>query len=246
MAPKKMVQKQTKKKAAMRNSSEEEDLHLSQIDVQYNPDIISNLLGELSNQVDAKCNQIQRDSDFMITSIQQAFHLELIKLPNQVKTMSMKRFKEEFGDSLEAVTRVAINGNTIKNNDFHKNTSRLLQTPSQKFGNNSNQISLQTPAASTQVRFPKEGEVILSANGSPLGQFNTVKKIPKGDLNGKNIIPPTPGLYVPLSSGEVIDMDSADIENLSEQDRQDALLKMQEVMNNMQAIMSKLTQPVSY
>ena len=80
----------------------------SHLEVQYNPEIINGLLQDLGEQVDAKCALIEKDIDFMATSIQQAFHLELIKLPTQVKKMSLARFREEFGDSLEAVTRGAM------------------------------------------------------------------------------------------------------------------------------------------
>jgi hypothetical protein len=221
--------------------SEEEDIH--QIDVQYNPDIVSNLLFDLSSQVDSKCMQIQKDAEFMITSIQQAFHLELIKLPNQVKQMSIKRFKEEFGDSLEAVTREAINGpkqsiNPSLNNKSNRsaNANKAFQTPSHsKFGNQLSQSSL---------RYPKEGETILSINGSPLGAFTTVKKPQKESHN--NFVPPTPGVFVPLKSGEIIDIESADIDNMTEESKQDAMVQMQAVMDNMQALMLKLSQPTSY
>lgn len=227
------------KKKANRTSSEEDELiQLNQIDVQYNPEIVSNLLEDLSSQVEIKCNQIQKDADFMITSILQAFHLELIKLPSQVKQMSIKRFKEEFGDSLEAVTRGAMVGPLSERNvnDFsnkNKLNQKVFETPSHHGKHSSN-------IPSTLLRQPKEGEFILSANGSPLGEFTTVKKAPK---NTKNLIPPTPGVFVPLSTGEIIDLEDVDIENMSQENKADALNKMQNVMSNMQALMAKLSQP---
>jgi hypothetical protein len=65
--------------------SDGSDDGISQIDVQYNPDIIHGLLQDLSSQIDVKCALIEKDIEFMATSIQQAFQLELIKLPTQVK-----------------------------------------------------------------------------------------------------------------------------------------------------------------
>ena len=41
---------------------------------------------DLREQVDVKAALIEKDIDFMATSVQQAFHLELIKLPTQVRT----------------------------------------------------------------------------------------------------------------------------------------------------------------
>lgn len=84
------------------------------LDVQYNPEIIEGILKDLEKQVNNKCSQIQREADFIGTSIKQAFNLEMIKLPTQVKKMSLARFRTEYGDSLEAVTRGAIGGKGIK------------------------------------------------------------------------------------------------------------------------------------
>ncbi len=54
----------------------------------------------------------------------------------------------------------------------------------------------------TTARPPREGEVILSANGYPLGEFTKVKKAPKA--GGSSIVPPTPGGFVPLGkSGKI-------------------------------------------
>lgn len=201
-----------------------------QIDVQYNPDIVASLLADLHSQVESKCNQIQKDSDFMVTSIRQAFNLELIKLPTQVKTMSLKKFKLEFGESLEAVTKgvMASHGKTTA-------SKQVFQTPSHR-----GKMVAQTPGGS--LRNPKEGETILSINGSPLGEFQTVKKAPKAA--GSSIVPPTPGVFVPLSNGEIIDMDDVDIENMTQENKEDAMAKMQAVMANMQSLMNKLQQPV--
>lgn len=240
MPPKK---KATKKKAA--RLSEEEDIQIDQIDVQYNPDIITSLIAELAQHVDAKCAQIQKDSDFLATSIQQDFHLELIKLPTQVKQMSVKRFKEEFGFSLEAVTKGAIVGQSQHVKSSHRTDH--------SFGGNSrasqNRV-LQTPAhskysSSATPRNPKEGERLLSENGSPLGEFTTVKKAPKttGGLFENRMVPATPGVFVPLKRGEIIDVEATDIENMTQEDKEETLQKMQEVMQNMQSLMAKLSQP---
>jgi hypothetical protein len=220
-----------KTKTKQRVSDQDQDTALTGVDIQYNPDIVSGLLADLEAQVAAKSGQIQKDVDFMATSIQQAFRLELIKLPGQVKGMTLKRFKEEYGDSLEAVTRGAMGGqagfSTITK-PSNPNSS-VFQTPS------SNR------AAGAQARHPREGEQILSKNGSPLGEFNTVVKAPKA---GNSIVPPpTPGCYVQSKSGDVIDVTSineANVSELSEEMKQDALVKMQAMMSDMQSIMSKI------
>jgi hypothetical protein len=228
--------KDSKKKTA--RFSDEED-SLPKIDVQYNPEIVKGLLQELELQLEMKCNQIQKDSDFMVTSIQQAFHLELIKLPNQVKQMSLARFQEEFGDSLEAVTRGAIGGNAVKSGLAP--APKTIAGSAMKSSRSSTRI-FQTPSAAMRsnvaMRNPREGEKILSENGSPLGEFNTLVKAPKFDHS--SIIPPTPGVFVPLASGELLDIDSVDAENLPETLKQDALAKMEAMMANMQTFMTRL------
>jgi hypothetical protein len=239
MPPKKS--KTTKKKSS--RLSEEDDIHIDQIDVQYNPDIVTSLLDELAQAVEVKCAQIQKDSDFLATSIQQAFHLELIKLPTQVKQMSIKRFKEEFGFSLEAVTRGAIGGHALNqhkgshrgDHSFGGNSranasNRVMQTPS-----SSKYSSAQTP------RLPREGERMVSENGSPLGEFTTVKKAPKtGGALCDMAVPPTPGVFVPLKNGDILDVDATDVENLPQDVKAETLEKVQEMMMQMQSLMAKL------
>ena len=224
--------------------SSEDDCTITKIDVQYSPDVVAGLLLELQMKLESKCYQLQKDSDFMVTSIQQAFHLELIKLPSQVKNMSLKRFQEEFGDSLEAVTRGAIGGSlssrlvTGMTNVFgsakksSQSHSRPFQTPS---GANSSRLQIQ----SIPMRNPREGEKIISANGSPLGDFKTVVKAPRQG-GQTSIVPSTPGVFIPLRSGDVVDLQTLDMDNISPQEKEDALLKMHAMMNNIKLCMSKL------
>ena len=238
--PPKKAKVVTKKKSP--RTSEEDDHHLSQIDIQYNPDVIANLLSNLEAQMLQKCSQIEKDTLFHVSSIKQQYHLEMIKLPNMVKQMSMKKFREEYGDSLEAVAKGAMAAKPplgaaknstlgLKENRMSNRDASILQTPSQKGRN----FVMQTPSTS---RKPREGEEILSTNGSPLGEF-TVKKAPKS----KQIVPQTPSVYVPLKSGEVIDLDNIDLDTLSADGKADALSQVQSLMSNMQALMARLQQP---
>lgn len=211
---------------------EEEEENLKQIDVQYNPDIVSNLLKDLESANENKIAQIQKDAEFMITSMQQAFHLELIKIPNNVKQMSIKRFGDEFGFSIEAVTRGAILGTNNKSSANSNNSNnKVFQTPAPR--KPASHLVAQTPGA----RVPREGETILSVNGSPLGEFNTVKKAPK---SGSTIIPATPGVFVPLKTGEVVDIEEIDVENMPEEMKHEAIDKMKVMMDNMKLMMEKL------
>lgn len=217
MAPNKKTK--TKKK----NPRLDDDDNVTSIDIQYNPDLVPGILQDIERTMESKCAQIKKDVDFMATSIQQAINIELIKLPNQVKTMTLRRFREEYGDSLEAVTRGAIGGQSLANKKPLTTNPSVFQTPNSKF------VNLSTPA-----RNPREGEQICSRNGSPLGQFTTAVKVPKST----SLVPPTPGVFVPLRTGDVIDLES--VEDLPEELKEDALKRMQEMVSNMQLLMAKI------
>eukprot|EP01040_Poterioochromonas_malhamensis_P025559 gene25559-31910_t len=101
------------KKGARTTAKKREDdaeAELRDVDVKYNPDIVANCLDDIKANTEAKCQMILRETDFLITSMQQGFHLEMIKLPANVKQMSMKQFREEFNFSLDAVTRSVMLG----------------------------------------------------------------------------------------------------------------------------------------
>lgn len=225
-----MPPKKTKaSKKCVRNSEEDGNSCISMLDVQYNPDIVNGLIEDLGVQVENKCNQIQKDCDFMKTSFEQAFKLELIKIPTQVKQMSLKKFKEEYNFSLDAVRQGAVNG-----------IGKAKETSSSSHIRSSNLSVFQTPShsgRSQSARPPIEGETILSSNGSPLGEFQTAVKAPKLDAG---IIPPTPGIFVPLDNGEVLDVSSMNVDSLPADVKEDAVSKMQEMMKSMQSLIDKL------
>jgi hypothetical protein len=193
---------------------------MSEVDVMYNPDIIGSVLDDMESQMTTKCQQLQREADFMCTTIKQKFQVEIIKLPKDVKKMSLARFKEEFGESIGAV---------ISGKGVSKERARSdFQTPSGK-----NRNVAQTPG--TAMRKPKAGEIILSENGSPLGEFTaTVVK----EKSSRTLVPSTPGVHVPLSDGQVLNIDNVD--TMDTEEKEDALVKMQAMMDNMQLLMEKL------
>ena len=225
------------------------------MDIAYNPDIITSVLSDMELQLEKKCEQLQKDADFMCTSMQRTFHLELIKLPSQVKKMSLKKFKNEYGESLEAVTKSTIGGksrsmmggasSTIKSQPTAStNASSVYATPSHKHSS-----SIMAP--NTASRVPKEGEAILSSNGSPLGEYiSTVVK----EKKNFNPTPATPGADHPtmisnkggnitLEDGAVLDLEnggvSTDIDTMSQATKSEALEKMEAMMENIQALMAK-------
>jgi len=243
MPPKKG--KGASKKKIPRTSTEDEDLQINQIDVHYNPEIVSSLLHDLSLQIESKCNQIQKDSDFMITSIQQAFHLELIKLPNQVKQMSIREFKEEYGGDILNVTKGYTQQTLVKSSK----SSSVLTVSNKANIQKERQKVFQTPNAIQKkskngmlnaMRNPREGEIILSANGSPLGGCAIVKKEPQNGSKIDSFVPQTPGVFLPLRNGNIIDLDTVDIHSLSKEEKEDIQTYLRTVSKNIEGIASKL------
>jgi len=224
----------SKKVKAGKQKSEggEEEEVLQNVDVKYNPDIVSSLLSDLHIHTEAKCQSLLKDTEFQITSMQQAFHFELIKLPNNVKQMTMKQFREEFNFSADAVTRSVFQVPNAGKGGKVPNPS-AFETPSRK----GPKSVLQTPGSA--MRNPREGEVILSMNGSPLGEFSTMKKAPRAADKGL-IIPPTPGVFVPLNNGEIVDIDNLDVESMPLEAKHETMEKMQNMMQNMRAMMERL------
>ncbi len=217
-----------------------EDNQLAKVDVQYNPDIVKSLLDDLEAQVNIKCSQIQRDSDAMVVSLRGFFSMELCKLPKSVQEMDLNQFKIEFGESLEQATRGMIMQKVpvVPKANYKENASqKVFETPRGKG------IAKVMETPSTR-RNPREGEVILSANGSPLGEFQTVKKATRNGT--KALVPPTPSVHVPLKTGAVVDvanLDDDDIESMSEECKLDTLNQMKGIMDNMQAMMARLGNP---
>ena len=246
----------TKKVGKTQKRTSDEDSGASaQIDVQYNPDIVAGLLQELGEQVDLKCSQIQTDTDFIIMQLQQQFQIELIKIPTQIKKMPLSKFREQSGDSLDLIPKPNsnsggdgkmrpplfqsnLNHQNISNNN--SNSSSVMETPFAK------PFQAKTTILGTAIRAPKEGEFILSANGSPLGGFITAQK-PIRQPDASCIVPQTPGVFVPLKSGEIVDIENIDVTKLDKFAKDDALAQMQAMVDNMQKLMTKLgaAQPTS-
>ena len=218
---------------------------MSNIDIIYNPDIITSVLDDMEAEMNAKCAQMQKDAAFSCTSIKQKFQVEIIKLPKEVKKMSLARFREEFGDDIENVLKNTISSNNDKGRTTSSKTAKIasavdgsgsFQTPSSKNNRPSALMSLETPG--TALRKPKVGEVILSENGSPLGEYEDT--IVKSNPNRSLVPPTTPGIHVPMNNGDIIDIENVDVNSMDQEAKDDALAKMQAMMNSMQLLMNKL------
>lgn len=208
-----------KKKTKSTRLSDDEEEHTLPIDVQYNPEMMNGYLQDLESKLNEKTLHIQKEINFMKGALKNAFQMEIVKIPKDVKQMSLSRFREEFGESIDAVNRSNQGGSKFA----AQHVSKPLQTPSHFRG------------GSTLMRAPVEGEKILSLNGSPLGEFCTVMKDMKGS---KSVIPQTPGVFLPLQAGGVVDLD--EIASLPEEQKKEALAKIKSMMDTMQTVVSKL------
>jgi hypothetical protein len=160
----------------------------AQLDVQYNSDLVPGLLQDLNDQVSSRCNQLQKDNDLMLLHMRQIFQLELLKIPTEIKKMPLSKFREIYGDNLDFIpvstsaTPAVSTSSTTMGPPKPPRQPLTLQPPSAPTASK----VFQTPAFSrmnvgsgTVLRAPREGEKIISQNGSPLGEFSTVIKAPK-------------------------------------------------------------------
>ena len=212
---------------------------MTEMDILYNPDIILSVMDDMEVEMNSKCAQLQKDCDFMCTSIKQKFQVDLIKLPKDVKKMSLARFKQEFGDDIGNVIKSTLGSNSSsecgRTQVGKSGASGNFQTPSGK-SRPPALMSLETPG--TSLRRPKAGEVILSENGSPLGEYEDT--VVKSNPNRSLVPPATPGIHVPMKNGGVLDIENVDVNSMDQEAKDDALAKMQAMMENMQALMNKL------
>lgn len=239
-----------------------DDTNMKKLDPKYNPELIATLIKELGTRVDERCHQITSATDFSILQLRNQFQLELMKLPKSVKKMSLKKFRDEFGENFSLIPGdgQAI-PSTISNtaSAAEASKSRLPFAPVPSFNSSSNVPSSSIPAPMTAqkpsnptssvfetpmlargnitIRAPKEGEKILSENGSPLGEFATAVKAPRP---AESMVPQTPGVFVPLKSGEVLDVENTDLQSLDPKLKADALVQMQTMMDNMKRMMDKM------
>lgn len=237
-----------------KSTESENDASIKKLDPKYNPDLIASLIKELGSRVDMQCSQIATETDFSILQLRNQFQLELLKLPTSVKKMSLKQFREQYGENFSLIPgdgRAATATETGK--------SRMPFAPVPTFNSSSNIAPSSTPAPMTAqkpinpahsvfetpmlprgnitIRAPKEGEKILSENGSPLGEFATAVKAPRP---AEALVPQTPGVFVPLKSGEVLDVENTDLQSLDPKSKADALAQMQAMMDNMKRMMEKM------
>ena len=244
------------------------DNDTKKLDPKYNPELIATLIKELGSRVDMQCNQIATETDFSILQLRNQFQLELLKLPTSVKKMSLKKFRDEFGENFSLIpgdgraATSATSHSTTTDASAATSKSRLPFAPVPSFNSSSNIVassSTSTAAPMTAqkpinpansvfetpmlargnitIRAPKEGEKILSENGSPLGEFATAVKAPRP---ADSIVPQTPGVFVPLKSGEVLDVENTDLQSLDPKLKADALVQMQTMMDNMKRMMDKM------
>lgn len=120
------------------------------------------------------------EAERLAKSTKTKLNVEICKLPREVREMPLQRFQQEFGEDVQAAGKASLKANIQKMGGGRGTRSQTrgsvagapitnnhaMQTPA---SSKVNPAALQTPMST--ARAPKSGEVILSSNGSPLGEY---------------------------------------------------------------------------
>eukprot|EP00542_Grammatophora_oceanica_P020109 CAMPEP_0194030370 /NCGR_PEP_ID=MMETSP0009_2-20130614/3888_1 /TAXON_ID=210454 /ORGANISM="Grammatophora oceanica, Strain CCMP 410" /LENGTH=249 /DNA_ID=CAMNT_0038670309 /DNA_START=60 /DNA_END=807 /DNA_ORIENTATION=- len=142
----------------------------------------------------------------------------MVKIPAKVKKMTLGEFREVYGvDLLSALLAGGTTANFGSNNNDAK-ISLALQTPAVK--------PKAEVAPDTVMRTIKKGEVLMSANGSPvLGLEDTVIKAP-GTVNVSKD-------RVVLADGRCVDLKGAKLKGEAKNDALEQLKHLQDTLATM-------------
>jgi len=120
-------------------------------------DEVDAVIAELERESERRVKKMRRAMDDMKQRFLNAFQVELLKIPRRVRCMKLGTFLEEFGGSVdEALKRAVLSESTMAAPAARP--AAVAQTPRHA-----------PPAANPGMsRLPRNGEVIMSVNGSPL------------------------------------------------------------------------------
>ncbi|KAJ1453353.1 hypothetical protein M885DRAFT_524510 [Pelagophyceae sp. CCMP2097] len=166
------------------------------------PDYLETVLSELQSESDRRVKKLKRCMGDMRQEFLNAFQVELLKIPRKVREVPVAHFSGEFGGSIDVALKEAaalkFATKAPQSVVANKSLNRTAATPSV-----ARQGVSATPGASRRMR---EGECIMSVNGSPLAAvpLSTAKlaatiKVKQG---GRSRLPADANLLVELPTGD--------------------------------------------
>jgi len=221
---------------------------------------ITAYISDLSDEVDLRCHRIQNTAETACLSLRNSLQIALMKIPKSVRRMTVKEFEEVYGGEVfkvvqskvtseldEVLSRARAQPSTPGNNK--RTNSRItrsvikggrpMETPSKGSGGGYGGVP-QTPAT---VRAPRRGEVLLSENGSPIAQNDTViatvKKAKKNDGSGQ--VTSAICLEMDAGNGQFINLGDHDAaKGMDEEMKKNAVSKLKNLQDEVAALMAQL------
>mmetsp|Transcript_15959 Transcript_15959/g.21100 ORF Transcript_15959/g.21100 Transcript_15959/m.21100 type:complete len:243 (-) Transcript_15959:423-1151(-) len=196
-----------------------------------------NILQDIENEVEIRCQKIQKEADVLALQLKHSFSVELVRIPKGVRSMPLKKFCEEYGEDISTYLKVLMD-NSIQQH-ANKSTGKRVHAPITSLQeSNVPQTPYgyqETPACPpTKLRAPRPGELMLSAKGSPLGIAGATNVELKDE--GKVRI------ALELQDGQKLDLDPNDsrMVHLPDEMKITARSKLKNLQNEIHDLLSKL------
>mmetsp|Transcript_331 Transcript_331/g.791 ORF Transcript_331/g.791 Transcript_331/m.791 type:complete len:244 (+) Transcript_331:69-800(+) len=195
-----------------------------------NRESVETLIQDITDEVNRRIGVVRRDARNFSIRLQSDMKCELLKMPSSMRKMSIKDFNKKFGGDVRLV---------VPSNKQLRPLGMKRERPG---GNYNEHMVMETPlrpvTTSTKImssrRAPRQGEILLSANGSPVNNqynemFATIKK--------RKANPPV-GI-IPNSFVEV-NVDMSIMENLPSEAKEHAWMQLKNVTDELNIIMKKI------
>lgn len=214
---------------------------LSGVNAQYDREALESRLADVQSQVDQRCADILEEARRMASSIRTKFAVEVCKLPSDVRSMSLRRFREEYNEDIAAVRKAfltaSLHGGALPSQVLatpsapRSAAARVLQTPG---GGTYNAQLPFTPAASRSGAAPATGKRVTRAS---------IRATMHAEADGHDAGASSSVVELQLDSGDTVtvsDADAFDPTDLPADARAEAMLQLQGMVDKLQGILGKL------
>jgi hypothetical protein len=217
-------------------------------------------IADLEDEVNRRCDLIRTQASEACMELRNSLTVELMKIPKAIRKMTVAEFQEKYGgDVLKAVQSVQANsvdqdveeaiarakamgaargaqGGTKRSRDL-PNQSAPPCTPGRPRGGGGDAVP-QTPST---VRAPRRGELLVSANGSPIAAEDTIiATVKKSKPNGHGIASNI-ALEVDDGNGNYLDLAAPSaIQSMDAEMRKTAVNKLKSLQDEVAALMAQL------
>ena len=146
---------------------------------------VRSLTEELEAQVESRCAKLMEVAEDAVVALRAEYRVQLMKLPKKVRSMPLAEFRKEFGESIDAAMlsdidrRIAAataagSGQQASGSGKKRKADASADSecePADKVPCTPSAQGAKGAAPGTVSRMPRQGEELVSANGSPLGVF---------------------------------------------------------------------------